>query len=347
MKVLHVIAGASVGGADTYSQDAIAALADCGIEQRVIGRPHPIALARYEAAGVAFSPLRFSTIDRLLGRRRQIGVVARAFGADIVLAWMGRAASFLPDGLPCPAVGWFGGYYDLKYYRRCDAYIGVTHDIRDSLIQRGAPADRVFTVHTFGTLPDSPPVQRADFQTPASATVLLVLSRMHQKKGIDLIIRAMTALPDHYLWLAGDGPELRTYTQLAQTLGVADRVRFLGWRTDRKALLQACDICVLPSRYEPFGTVIVEAWSMGKPLVSSKAAGARQYVRDGENGLLFEIDDLDGLIGAIGRVSGDTVLAGRLTSQAMRDYKDSFSREISTKALIDVYARVIALGKRG
>lgn len=346
MKVLHVIAGASVGGAETYSQDAIAALADRGVDQRVIGRPHPIALERYAAAGAPFAPFQFSTADRWLGRQRVIRAMAQDFGADVVHAWMSRAASFLPRGLACPAIGWFGGYYDLKYYARCDAFVGVTHDIRDSIVQRGAPAERVFTVHTFGTLPDSPPVNRADLRTPETAIVLLALSRMHPKKGIDLILQAMTALPQHYLWLAGDGPELETYTRLAHTLGVAERVRFLGWRTDRKALLEGCDICVLPSRYEPFGTVIVEAWSMGKPLVSSRAAGARQYVRDGHNGLLFEIDDLDGLVNAIQRLSDDPALADHLTSQAMIDYERTFSRDVATQTLIDVYERVITLGKR-
>ena len=136
-------------------------------------------------------------------------------------------------------------------------------------------------VHTFGTLPDSPPVARASLATPEHARLVLVLSRLHEKKGIDTILRAVASLPGFYLWLAGEGPERQRYEALTESLGLGERARFLGWRTDRKSLLAACDVCALPSRYEPFGTVMAEAWSVRKPLVATRAAGALQYVVDG------------------------------------------------------------------
>ena len=157
-------------------------------------------------------------------------------------------------------------------------------------------------VNTFGTMPDAAPVDRAALATPADALVLLVLARMHRVKGIDTMLRALVEVPGAVLWLAGEGPARAEYARLAAQLGVAGRVRFLGWRDDRKALLEACDICVLPSRYEPFGTVIVEAWATGRPLVATMADGARQYVRDGENGLLCPIDDPSALA-ACGRAA--------------------------------------------
>src|SRR5262249_43203946 len=154
-----------------------------------------------------------------------------------VHAWMSRAASFVPPGMPCPVIGWMGGYYDLKYFTTSDYFIGVTARIRDHVVARGIAIERAFVCHTFGTLPDCPPVSREELGLPADALLLLVLSRLHHKKGIDIAIRAAAQLPNAHLIIAGDGPERATYEALARTEGVAGRMHFLGWRSDRRALL--------------------------------------------------------------------------------------------------------------
>lgn len=346
MRVLHVIAGAEIGGAETFAVDAITALAERGVQQHVICRPYPGALARYAAAGVTTTVMRFSPLDRVLRGRRFVGRVARDFGADLVHAWMSRAGAFVPVDLACPAVGWFGDYYKLKYFRTCDSFFAVTPDIAASIVKRGMPAERVFTTNTFGTMPDAPDVARATLDTPADAKVALVLSRMHPVKGIDTLLRAAIELPELHLWLAGDGPERATYEALARTLGLGARAHFLGWRNDRKALLEACDICVLPSRYEPFGTVIVEAWAAGRPLVATVADGARQYVHDGDDGLLCPIDDPPALAARLARVMREPGLAARLVQAGRARFEADFTREIVIDRLLDAYAAARALGKR-
>lgn len=341
MRILHVVAGAPTGGAETFSQDAILALAERGVEQRVICRPHPIALTRFETAGIPVTRLNFSMLDRVLGAKGRIRRIAEEYKPDLVHAWMARAASFIPRKMPAPVIGWFGGYYDLKYYRTADYFMAVTQDICDTLIRNGAPQDRVFCNNTFGTLPDSPAIARATLQTPETATVVLVLSRMHWKKGIDTILTAIAQSPGLYLWLAGEGPEKAKYQALAQSLGVMDRVRFLGWRTDRKALIEACDIVALPSRYEPFGTVIVEAWAMNKPLVAAKAQGAKQYVTDGVDGLLCEIDDAAGLAQALTRVAQDKALVEHLVAGAARHYQSDFTKDVVMDRLLATYRQIL------
>ena len=77
----------------------------------------------------------------------------REMGADLVHAWMSRANSFIPMGLGCPVLGWFGDYYDLKYFRRTDCYVGVTPDIAAYLRRQGTAPERTFMVNTFGTMP--------------------------------------------------------------------------------------------------------------------------------------------------------------------------------------------------
>jgi len=346
MRILHVIAGAAVGGAETFSQDAIVSLHERGVSQVVLTRPWEGALRRYDAAGVAAHGMGFSNVDRVLRRGRRIAAVAREMKADLVHAWMSRANSFIPPGMPCPVLGWFGDYYDLKYFRRTDSFVGVTPDIAAYLRREGLPPERVFMVNTFGTMPEAPKVDRASLDTPQDAVVFLVLSRMHHVKGIDTMLRALAAVPGAVLWLAGEGPARGEYEALARALGLADRVRFLGWRTDRRALLEACDVCVLPSRYEPFGTVIVEAWAMRRPLVATVADGARQYVTDGVNGLLCPVDDPAALAAQLNRAAGDAALRARLAEAGMKAYLADFTREIVTERLIGCYEACIRLGKR-
>jgi glycosyltransferase involved in cell wall biosynthesis len=346
LRVLHVIAGGEFGGAETFAQDAITALANRGIEQHVITRPHAIALRRFATAGVPITRFGFSRIDRWRGGRHLIRRTAASFKADLVHAWMARAASFVPAGMPCSVAGWFGGYYDLKYYRRADCYIGVTRGIVDDLVTRGAPKDRVFLVHVFGTMADAPAADRAVLATPRDAPLILVMSRLHEKKGIDTILRAVAECPGIYLWLAGEGPERVQYEALSRQLRIDDRVRFLGWRTDRAALYNAADIVALPSRFEPFGAVIPEAWSVGKPLIATRAAGAAAYVTDEFDGLLCPIDNPPALASAIRRLLADPDLRQRLTAGGTETYRRLFTEEVVIRDLLDVYGTMLRLGKR-
>ena len=342
MRILHVVAGAATGGAETFSLDAITALAERGIQQKVLCRPHRQTLARLAEASVPYETLAFRPAARLVGGPAAIRRAATAWGADLVHAWMSRAASFVPAGMPCPVIGWMGGYYNLKYFTTADYLIGVTPRIRDHIVEHGVAPQRAFVCHTFGTMPDAPAVSRSSLRVPQDALLLLTLSRLHPKKGIDTAIRALAQLPNAHLCVAGDGPEQAKYETLARELGLSERVHFLGWRNDRKALLEVCDICLLPSRYEPFGTVIAEAWAMRRPLVAALADGARQYVRDNENGAVFPIDDERALVQRIMQIAGDPGFAARLVEQGYRDYERLFSRDIVIDRLLDIYRTVIA-----
>src|SRR5256714_247953 len=177
---------------------------------------------------------------------------------------------------------------------------------------------------------------------PADAPVLLALSRLHQKKGLDVVLVALAELPGCIAWIAGDGPLEADLKALASKLGVADRVRFLGWRTDRGALLGAADVCVLPSRWEPFGTVMLEAWAAGTPLVAAASQGPAALISDGVNGLLVPVDDAPALAAAIGRLIADPALKARLIERGRADYQSGFTREAVTRRMIALYTEIIA-----
>jgi glycosyltransferase involved in cell wall biosynthesis len=167
--------------------------------------------------------------------------------------------------------------------------------------------------------------------------VLLLLSRLHERKGIDTFLHAFAHAPGCYAWLAGDGPLSARMEKLAENLGIRDRVRFLGWRTDRSALLGAADICVLPSRYESFGTVILEAWASRKPLVACAAQGPAAHISDGVNGLLAPVDDPAALGAAIRRLVADEGLRKSLIESGYETYRRDFTPEAVTAQWLGLY----------
>jgi len=150
-------------------------------------------------------------------------------------------------------------------------------------------------------------------------------------------------VPQAYLWIAGDGPLERQLKQLCTSLGLDPRVRFLGWRNDRSALLKATDICVFPSRYEPFGTVIVDAWAAATPLIAAKAVGPKAYVTHEENGLLVEIDDVDGLAAAINLLIGNQELREKIVAGGTRSFTEQFTKDVFIRESMSLYEKVLQL----
>ena len=171
--------------------------------------------------------------------------------------------------------------------------------------------------------------------------MVLLLSRMHWKKGVDLLLDAARDLPGVHLLLAGSGPDLDKYKALARELGVADRAHFPGWCNNRAGLLARADVCCLPSRYEPFGTVIPESWYAGIPLVATRADGAKHYVTDRKDGLLVDIDDRDGLVAALKSALENKSLRKQLIKGGQATYDELFSRDVVVSQLITSYQDMI------
>ncbi len=341
MKVLQVMAGGEHGGAETMFSDSMVALHHAGIDQLLVTRPNPVRDALWAEHGIKALHARFPT--PALGWRTRM-VLARAirdFKPDVCHFWMGRAASYARRGA-VPNIGWFGGPYDLKYYRSCQFFIGVSYELERHIVASGAPPEATACIHTFADLPQAAPVPRATFDTPDGVPVLLSLARLHYNKALDILLKALVQVPAAYLWLAGEGPLRDDLSALAQRLGVAERVRFLGWRTDRAALLAASDLCVFPSRIEPFGTVMVEAWAAGVPLVTAAAAGPKAYCQPEVNGLLVEVDDVDGLAGAINRCLSDADLCRRLVEGGRRTYETTFTRDVLVRDMVAFYKKAMA-----
>ena len=325
MTLLHLMGSAADGGAETYFLDLVDAFRREGIAQAVALRSHAGRIAALERMGVPSVVFPFSRFGSLTGRPA-IAAYAQRVGARAILAWMSRSASHMPAG-PWRRIGRLGGYYNLRFFRGCDHLVANTEDIRDYILKQGWPAERVSYIQNFARPDAHPALPREACDTPQDVPLLLGIGRLHREKGHDVTLQALTRLPGAWLWLAGSGEEGAALRRQAEALGVAERVRFLGWREDAGALYRAADVCVFPSRSEPMGNVVIQAWSYDLPIVASRAIGPSRLIADGEDGLLVPIGDDAALAEAVTRILSDAALAARLRANGRRRWAADFSAE--------------------
>ncbi len=319
-RVAHIMAGAVHGGAELFYERLCLAQQRAGDAVLPVIRTNPARATLLRDAGMNPVELRFGTRLDILTRPR-LARALRAFAPRVAVAWMSRANMHLPRG-DWVNVGRLGGYYDLRYYRACDHLVGNTIGITTWLRSQGWAAERAHYLPNFvADFADTPPA--ADL--PKAAPLLLGLGRLHPDKGFDTAIRALPRLPGAIFAIAGEGPERANLEALARREGVADRVRFLGWRTDAGALLRAADIFVCSSRVEPLGNMVIEAWSARRPLVAVAADGPAELLLDGRDGLLVPHEDPTALADAIGRLRDDPTLAARFAVNGRARYEAAFA----------------------
>jgi len=313
------MAGAPHGGAEAFYERLSLALHAAGEEVLPVIRRDAERAARLSAGGLRPVELAFGgALDLATGPR--LRRVLAAFAPAVVIAWMNRAARFTPRG-PWTLVGRLGGYYDLKYYRRCDHLVGNTRDITRWIVGQGWPAERAHHLPNFvADLAGAAPAA-----LPGAPPRLLAMGRLHRNKGFDVAIRALALLPGAHLSIAGEGPERAALAALAREAGVAERVAFLGWRGDVGALLAAADVFVCSSRHEPLGNIVLEAWSAARPVVAAAAEGPRELIADGETGLLVPPDAPEALAAAIGALLADPARAARLAAAGRAAYARDFA----------------------
>ena len=324
MSILHLLGSSADGGAETYFVDLTTALGEAGVATTVALRAHPgreLALAR---RGIVTQRLPFGGPFDFL-TKLSAAALARRTGATALVAWMNRAARHAPTGR-WKRIGRLGGYYKLRNYAGFDMLVANTRDIAAWIVGQGWPHEKVRYIPNFAAAKNRPPQDRAALDTPADAPLLLALGRLHKVKAHDIAIEALADIPGAWLWIAGTGPLETELKALAQKLGVADRVRFLGWREDAGALYAAADLCLFPSRYEPLGNVVIQAWAHGLPVIAAASKGPFALIAPGEDGLLVPIDDAPALAEASKRLLANPALRASMAQAGKRRVEQEFSQ---------------------
>lgn len=174
---------------------------------------------------------------------------------------------------------------------------------------------------------------RRQLGLPAGLRLLVAAGRLVPQKRHDLALSALARLPGAALVIVGTGPLRVQLERQVEELGLGDRVRLLGGRTDVRAILGAADVVVQPSDWEGLPLVVLEAMSAARPVVVSRSRGLRELIRDGVDGLLVDPGDACALAASIDAVLTDAALAARLGEAAAA----RVDAEFSETGMVDAY----------
>lgn len=237
--------------------------------------------------------------------------------------------------------GWTG--------RQADHVIAVSEVTRRIMIEvEHVPGDRITVVYN-GMEPLREPraEERARLRSELGwrgEPVCLILARLHEEKGHRYLFAAIPEVLRRAgattFLLAGDGPHRRELESAVRERGLEGVVRFLGRRDDVPALIDLASVVVLPSLAESFGFVLLEAMSLGKPVVASEIGGIPEVVSDGETGLLVPSADPHALADAIARVLLNPEVASTL-GRAGRARAGCFGFDRMMRSYESIYRRVL------
>lgn len=349
MRTLHIIGGRKLGGAERFFVRLVNALARQGESVAAV----TVAGGEIDAAVHPDIPRYHSPQAGVwdLWSRWRIGQAVRHFQPAIVQTYMGRATrlTHLPrNGLPIHLAR-LGGYYNLKGYRHAHAWVCNTRGILDYLVDQGLPARRVFYVGNFVDTAPALPVEalarlRAQWGIPADAKVVLGLGRLHPNKGFADLLEAFAHLRqrsdkrDLRLVLVGDGPLANELRAQADALGLNDRVVWTGWQFDPVPWYQMADVFACPSRHEPLGNVILEAWANRVPVVSTAAEGPLELVKHGVNGFLAPLANPKALSESLDEALSNSEERRRdMITAGLTEVEGRFSEQAIVHAYLDLY----------
>lgn len=212
-----------------------------------------------------------------------------------------------------------------SYTRLPHRVTAVSDHVRQYLIERGVPAEKVATVYSPIVLP--PPVERSTLREELGLAdddiVVGCVAVMRATKGhkdlIDAIAPLMASRPKLHLVFVGGGSPVFEQTQAyVVELGLQDRIHLMGMRRDVPNLLAGFDLFALATQQEASGTVYVEAQASGLPVIGTDVGGVSEMFRDGETGILVPPKDARALTDALQRLIDDAGLRRRMGEAGRR-----------------------------
>lgn len=357
MRVLQVIDSLSLGGAEVLVKDVAPRLRNRGVDCEVAvlcSRSSPLESA-LQAAGV---PLHTTGVRKLYSLRQVLPLARLIQNYDIVHVhlfpaqlWAVLARKRLGDRIPLVTTehgtsnsrrrNWLRPF-DAWMYPHYDCIACNSEATSEELIRwcpRIAPKVRV--------VPNGIPLEEFETADPADLprtapdmVRLVFVGRFEPPKDHGTILRALRTVPNAQLLLVGDGrlrPQIET---LARSLGVAERVIFLGRRNDVARILKASDIYVHSTAFDAFGIAACEAMAAGLPVIASNVPGLAQVVEGA--GILFPAGDDRALAREIKNLIASPNRR-RQMGQASRERARAFNIEATVEGYLELYREVLDL----
>ena len=181
------------------------------------------------------------------------------------------------------------------YLKKIPVILTVSDTTKELLTRRGIDPDRIKVV--FNAIECDENIIRERNRTRTSGDVLNVIAagRLSREKGYDVLLEAVALIgksaPSFVISIYGHGPDEEMLKNMADKLGITDRVKFRGFVDNIKPLLRRADFMVLPSRSEGMPNVVLEAWSQKLGVLSTAVGGVPEMIESGQNGLLVPSED--------------------------------------------------------
>ncbi|CUH49048.1 GDP-mannose-dependent alpha-(1-6)-phosphatidylinositol monomannoside mannosyltransferase [Ruegeria atlantica] len=290
------------------------------------------------------------------------------FSPEVILAHFGYTALYMlpvAERLGVPIISHFHGTdvsLSLKrnrWYRhslknclnRFSACIVVGSHQRKKLIELGADPNKTHLLPCGVPTDEFTPVQARS----EDITRFVVIARLVEEKGVEISLRAFAKLSQRCtnleLLIIGDGPQRQALGDLANTMGVADKTKFMGYvkAEEVMAILQRCDVLLHHSLesfdwVEGFGVAVAEAGASGLPVVVSKSGGLVDLVVDGHTGFIVPLGNVDAMVNAMYKLHSDRELAREMGKNGRQRMVEQFdSRKLSLrlqKVLLDSVERL-------
>ncbi|MGH9932777.1 MAG: glycosyltransferase family 4 protein [Pyrinomonadaceae bacterium] len=230
-------------------------------------------------------------------------------------------------------------------YRRI---VAISERVRTQLKQYyNVPDDRIVTIPNGINLSRFDPKNvssrtkvRLGFGVPEDAPLVLFVGSQYQLKGLEFAIRGLAEMKTRAFLLVVGGDNPAPFKRLAEQLGVSERVIFAGARNDLPSIYPAADAFVLPTLYETFALVCLEAMASGLPVLACPVGGVEDYLRDGENGFLIQREPQD-IAGKLDRLLNDPVLHQRLRNGGLATAKN-YAWEKIAKQYLSLFEELLA-----
>jgi glycosyltransferase involved in cell wall biosynthesis len=360
MRVLQIIDSLHRGGAEVMLTGMAPRFRERGLTCDVVAllrTPSPLehllerenVNLRYTGVQRLYSPRQISPLAKLL-RGYDIAHV-HLFPAQL---WAVVAAARLKPSIPLVTTEhgtwnarrrWWFRPLDIWMYPHYKHIACISEATAEELIQ-WCPA----VAEKISVIPNGIPLDAFETARPAALPLLpsgvaklVFVGRFYIPKDHATLLRALTAVPNAHLLLVGDGPLRGQLQQMAQSLGIAERVTFLGWRSDVASVLKASDIYVHSTDAEGFGIAACEAMAAGLPVVASDVPGLAQIVKGA--GILFPPGD-DKLLARQLTALIESPELQREMSQASVRRARQFSIEHTVDGCIRMYESVLQVHNR-
>jgi N-acetyl-alpha-D-glucosaminyl L-malate synthase BshA len=260
---------------------------------------------------------------QMMASRRRLPFITTLHGTDITLVGADRS------------------YYGITQFsiQQSDGITAISEDLRRETVEVFGIENEIRVIHNF---------VNCDIYRPDPARgkqkLLIHLSNFRPVKRVLDCIRILAEVRKHAdvkLLMAGDGPDRGPAEHLAFTLGVSDRVEFLGKQNHVERLIPLAHVLLMPSEMESFGLAALEAMACGVPTVATRVGGVPELITDGEDGYLAQAGDIEGMAERTLRLVTDEALHTRMAAEARHTAVTRFSTEKIIPRYEAYYAKVL------